>query len=200
MQDLGSNAQPQHCSEIICPQVALHSRGIRGLQPSCSTYISNVSGSYRKSQGLKICESCAGQSRLKQQRSSGQICRRKVNQLFTHTATSHTKHCTHSSLQWQALRNEHFPHAHQVDTRIRAAAPAADKPVGNRGPPGALVKVASAFLYIVPWIDILSLGREVYHFFPTSLVLYLLPGGHPNPSCYCCMGLCENSTRKLKCT
>lgn len=64
----------------------------------------------------------------------------------------------------------------QVDTRIRAADAGTAELKGNRGPPSALVRVASAFLYIVPWIDVLSLGREVYHFFPTSLLLYLIPG------------------------
>lgn len=66
----------------------------------------------------------------------------------------------------------------QIDLQTRAADAGAAELKGNRGPPSALVRVASAFLYIVPWIDVLSLGREVYHFFPTSLVLYLLPGAH----------------------
>lgn len=60
-------------------------------------------------------------------------------------------------------------------TPVRAA-DAAAVPTGNRGPPSLLVRLASAFLYIVPWIDILTLGREIYHFFPTSLLLYLVPG------------------------
>ena len=64
----------------------------------------------------------------------------------------------------------------QVNTQIRAGDAGAAELKGNRGPPSALVRVASAFLYIVPWIDVLSLGREVYHFFPTSLLLYLIPG------------------------
>ena len=67
----------------------------------------------------------------------------------------------------------------QVDTKIRAADAGAAELKGNRGPPSALVRVASAFLYIVPWIDVLSLGREVYHFFPASLLLYLIPGTPP---------------------
>ena len=56
-------------------------------------------------------------------------------------------------------------------------------PVGNRGPPSLLVRVASAFMYIVPWIDCLGLGREVYHFFTNSLLLYLLPGAHASTHC-----------------
>ena len=65
----------------------------------------------------------------------------------------------------------------QINTQTRAAdSGAAAELKGNRGPPSALVRVASAFLYIVPWIDVLGLGREIYHFFPTSLWLYLLPG------------------------
>ncbi|CAL8462351.1 g1884 [Coccomyxa elongata] len=63
----------------------------------------------------------------------------------------------------------------QAVTPVKAA-DAASVPTGNRGPPSLLVRLASAFLYIVPWIDILTLGREVYHFFPTSLLLYLVPG------------------------
>ena len=70
----------------------------------------------------------------------------------------------------------------QVITQIRAADAGAAELKGNRGPPSALVRVASAFLYIVPWIDVLSLGREVYHFFPTSLLLYLIPGKHSDAS------------------
>ena len=71
---------------------------------------------------------------------------------------------------------------HQVSTEIRAAgADAVAPPVGNRGPPSLLVRVASAFMYIVPWIDCLGLGREVYHFFTNSLLLYLLPGARAPP-------------------
>ena len=82
----------------------------------------------------------------------------------------------------------------QVDTKIRAADAGAAELKGNRGPPSALVRVASAFLYIVPWIDVLSLGREVYHFFPTSLLLYLIPGTPPAQQdferwVHCCMQL-----------
>ena len=58
------------------------------------------------------------------------------------------------------------PTAAQIDMKTRAADAGAAELKGNRGPPSALVRVASAFLYIVPWIDVLTLGREVYHFFP----------------------------------
>lgn len=71
----------------------------------------------------------------------------------------------------------HCFHSLQGVTPVRAA-DAAAVPTGNRGPPSLLVRLASAFLYIVPWIDILTLGREIYHFFPTSLLLYLVPGAH----------------------
>lgn len=74
------------------------------------------------------------------------------------------------------LRAGRCRYQQQVNTQIRAGDAGAAELKGNRGPPSALVRVASAFLYIVPWIDVLSLGREVYHFFPTSLLLYLIPG------------------------
>ena len=74
-----------------------------------------------------------------------------------------------------------LPTAAQIDTQTRAAEAGAAELKGNRGPPSALVRVASAFLYIVPWIDVLTLGREVYHFFPASLLLYLLPGAPSIP-------------------
>ena len=68
-------------------------------------------------------------------------------------------------------------HPPQAVTEVRAAdADAASAATGNRGPPSLLVRVASAFMYIVPWIDILGMGREVYHFFHNALLLYLLPG------------------------
>ena len=67
----------------------------------------------------------------------------------------------------------------QAVTEVRGQADAdaaSGAATGNRGPPSLLVRVASAFMYIVPWIDILGLGREVYHFFHNALLLYLLPG------------------------
>jgi hypothetical protein len=69
-------------------------------------------------------------------------------------------------------------HCEQSVGEVRAADAGASTsaPTGNRGPPSLLVRVASAFMYIVPWIDILGLGREVYHFFNNALLLYLIPG------------------------
>lgn len=37
-------------------------------------------------------------------------------------------------------------------------------------------RVAAALTYLIPWIDALSLGKEVYHMFPTTVLLYFLPG------------------------
>ncbi len=48
--------------------------------------------------------------------------------------------------------------------------------LGNRGPPSILVRLASALTYLVPWIDIIGLGRMIYHKFPGSLWLYEFPG------------------------
>ena len=31
-------------------------------------------------------------------------------------------------------------------------------------------------MYLIPWIDVIAIGREVYHQFPNSIVLFLFPG------------------------
>lgn len=83
------------------------------------------------------------------------------------------------------LYDQAISSVHQVAAPVRAAdadAAAGAEAVGNRGPPSLLVRIASAFLYIVPWIDILMIGRQVHHFFPNTIILYLLPGKSP-PRC-----------------
>ena len=47
---------------------------------------------------------------------------------------------------------------------------------GGRDPPNILWRVAAALMYIIPWIDVIALGREVYHHFPSSIILFLFPG------------------------
>ena len=51
-----------------------------------------------------------------------------------------------------------------------------DKVEGMRDPPNIFWRVAAAFMYIIPWIDVIALGREVYHHFPFSIWLFLFPG------------------------
>lgn len=46
----------------------------------------------------------------------------------------------------------------------------------NQGPPTLFWRVFAALCYLVPWIDSISLGREVYRRFRNLLVLYLVPG------------------------
>lgn len=67
-----------------------------------------------------------------------------------------------------------------TEARIRDPDAAVDSDeLGNRGPPSILVRLASALTYLVPWIDIIGLGRMVYHKFPSSLWLYDFPGALP---------------------
>ncbi len=47
---------------------------------------------------------------------------------------------------------------------------------GGRDPPNIFWRVAAALMYIIPWIDVIALGREVYHHFPSSIILFLFPG------------------------
>ena len=64
-----------------------------------------------------------------------------------------------------------------VEARIRDPDAAVDADeLGNRGPPSILVRLASALMYLVPWIDIIGLGRMMYHKFPATLLLYVIPG------------------------
>ena len=47
---------------------------------------------------------------------------------------------------------------------------------GVKGPPSLFWRVAAALTYLIPWIDSLSLGREIYHAFPSTVLLYFIPG------------------------
>lgn len=46
----------------------------------------------------------------------------------------------------------------------------------NQGPPTLFWRIFAALCYLVPWIDSISLGREIYRRFRNLLVLYLVPG------------------------
>lgn len=61
----------------------------------------------------------------------------------------------------------------------RAAGADAIPSASGKGPPVILWRVAAALMYLIPWIDSLSIGREIYRAFPTSILLYFLPGGSP---------------------
>lgn len=51
-----------------------------------------------------------------------------------------------------------------------------DDKAANQGPPTLFWRVFAALCYLVPWIDSVSLGREIYRRFRNLLVLYLVPG------------------------
>ena len=55
-----------------------------------------------------------------------------------------------------------------------------DEEQGNKGPPTLFWRVLSAMCYLVPWIDSMSLGREMYARFRNLLVLYFIPGELPS--------------------
>jgi hypothetical protein len=47
---------------------------------------------------------------------------------------------------------------------------------GAKGPPTLPWRVAAALTYLIPWIDSLTLGKEIYHAFPSTILLYFIPG------------------------
>lgn len=49
----------------------------------------------------------------------------------------------------------------------------------NKGPPSLLWRVFAAFCYLVPWIDSITLGKEIYRRFRNLLIFYFVPGGGP---------------------
>eukprot|EP00210_Caulerpa_lentillifera_P009215 g8785.t1 len=42
----------------------------------------------------------------------------------------------------------------------------------DKYPPNIFWRAMAAFMYLVPWIDAVTLGREVYHKFPVTIYLY----------------------------
>lgn len=64
---------------------------------------------------------------------------------------------------------------------------------GGRDPPNIFWRVGAALMYIIPWIDVIALGREVYHQFPNSIVLFLTPGmSCALHACYRCCSFCTD--------
>lgn len=65
-------------------------------------------------------------------------------------------------------------------TIVRAGDPdSLDSPsdtAANQGPPTLFWRVFAALCYLVPWIDSISFGREIYRRFRNLLILYLVPG------------------------
>jgi hypothetical protein len=51
-----------------------------------------------------------------------------------------------------------------------------DDVAANQGPPTLFWRVFAALCYLVPWIDSISLGREIYRRFRNLIILYLVPG------------------------
>lgn len=58
----------------------------------------------------------------------------------------------------------------------RAADDAPELSAGVKGPPKLPWRVAAALTYLIPWIDSLTLGKEIYHAFPSTILLYFIPG------------------------
>ena len=88
--------------------------------------------------------------------------------------------------QFRCRRPKRWPSGVQVGVEARIRDPDAvvdADELGNRGPPSILVRLASALMYLVPWIDIIGLGRIMYHKFPATLLLYVIPGAPNAPGC-----------------
>ena len=67
------------------------------------------------------------------------------------------------------LTNAHLPAPIRFESSGSDAA-------ANQGPPTLVWRVLAALCYLVPWIDSISFGREMYRRFRNLLVLYLVPG------------------------
>ena len=69
----------------------------------------------------------------------------------------------------------------QVSVSARAKDPdaldAGDDQAANQGVPSMFWRVFAALCYLVPWIDSISLGRQIYSRFRTLILLYFVPGG-----------------------
>ncbi|GAB4820803.1 hypothetical protein N2152v2_007849 [Parachlorella kessleri] len=68
----------------------------------------------------------------------------------------------------------------QLQVAARARDPdeleAEDEEELNKGPPSLFWRVFAAFCYLVPWIDSITLGKEIYRRFRNLLVFYFVPG------------------------
>jgi hypothetical protein len=64
-----------------------------------------------------------------------------------------------------------------LQARPLAAAGGAEAAAENaQGPPNLLWRVAAAMMYLIPWIDTIHIGREIYHRFPITVMIDVLPG------------------------
>ena len=50
----------------------------------------------------------------------------------------------------------------------------------NTEPPTLFWKVIASLFYLMPWIDSVGIGRQIYHTFPWSTLLYVFPGTGKN--------------------
>lgn len=66
----------------------------------------------------------------------------------------------------------------QVVTHVRDPDAAADDDMDNpdQYPPNIFWRVIAACMYMIPWIDAVGLGREIYHKFPSFIYLYFMTG------------------------
>ena len=71
----------------------------------------------------------------------------------------------HSILQITEINGASGYGSDDVEAKIR-----------NRKPPSLVQRVLAAFFYIVPWLDIVSVGYEYHRRFPTSIIFCVIPG------------------------
>ena len=72
----------------------------------------------------------------------------------------------------------HVPQANVQVTPLAAAGGAEAAAENAQGPPNLLWRVAAAMMYLIPWIDTIHIGREIYHRFPITVMIDVLPGAH----------------------
>eukprot|EP01026_Neomeris_dumetosa_P032326 TRINITY_DN25636_c0_g1_i4.p1 TRINITY_DN25636_c0_g1~~TRINITY_DN25636_c0_g1_i4.p1 ORF type:complete len:261 (-),score=14.72 TRINITY_DN25636_c0_g1_i4:237-929(-) len=67
-----------------------------------------------------------------------------------------------------------------LQTTMKAKDPdsweAAEEESPNQRPPTILWRCMAALMYLIPWIDTIALGRDIYHSFPFAIYLYYVPG------------------------
>ena len=83
-------------------------------------------------------------------------------------------------LHKQGLTDDH--RRRRLQLAPLAAAGGAEAAADNAvGPPNLLWRVAAAMMYLIPWIDTIHIGREIYHRFPITVIVDRLPGAQPGP-------------------
>eukprot|EP00803_Ostreobium_quekettii_P008517 evm.model.scf_337.2 EVM.evm.TU.scf_337.2 scf_337:8310-12018(+) len=64
-----------------------------------------------------------------------------------------------------------------VSARVRDPdAAEEDEENPDKEPPNIFWRTMAAFMYMIPWIDAVGLGREIYHKFPVFIYLYYMTG------------------------